>query len=104
MKKTRILPNELIKAKMSVIKCQYDITRPENSDNFRGYLRLHQNTTTKQFKIRQKVKTNFGMNSIARQHAQKWNRLPECHRLVKNENLFKKTLNVFCSHSKKRFF
>ena len=48
---TKNLPAELIIAKMSLIKFCYDIARPENSENFHGYLSLHQNTRTKQFKI-----------------------------------------------------
>ena len=73
---TKTLPAELIIAKMSLIKFHYDIARPENSEHFHGYLNLHQNTRTKQFKIRQNVKTSFGMNSIVRQCVQKWNKLP----------------------------
>ena len=68
---TKILPAELIIAKMSLIKFHYGIARPENADNFYGYLNLHQNTQTKQFKIRQNTKTSFGMNSIVRQCVQK---------------------------------
>ena len=68
---TMTLPAELIIAKMSLIKFRYDIARPENSENFHGYLSLHQNTRTKQFKIRQNDKTSFGMNSIIRQCVQK---------------------------------
>ena len=70
---------------------------PENSENFHGYLSLHQitPTRTKQFKIRQNAKTSFGMNSIVRQCVQKWNRLPHWLRLAKNENVFKKMLNDF---------
>ena len=80
---------------MSLIKFHYDIARPENSENFHGYLSLHQNTQTKQFKIRQNAKTSFGMNSIVRECVQKWNKLPHWLRLAKNENVFKKTLNDF---------
>ena len=80
---------------MSLINFRYDIARPENSENFHGYLSLHQNTRTKQFKIRQNAKTSFGMNSIIRQCVQKWNKLPHWLRMAKNENVFKKTLNDF---------
>ena len=80
---------------MSLIKFCYDIARPQNSEKFHGYLSLHQNTPTKQFKIRQNAKTSFGMNSIVRQCVQKWNKLPHWLRLAKNENVFKKTLNDF---------
>ena len=80
---------------MSLIKFRYDIARPENSENFHGYLSLHQNTRTKLFKSRQNAKTSFGMNSIIRQCVQKWNKLPHWLRLAKNENVFKKTLNDF---------
>ena len=92
---TKNLPAERIIAKISLIKFHYDIARPENSDNFHGYMSLHQNTRTKQFKIRQNAKTSFGMSSIVRQCAQKWNKLPQWLRLVENENFFKKTLNDF---------
>ena len=92
---TKTLPAELIIGKMSLIKFRYDIARPEKSENFHGYLGLHQNTRTKQFKIRQNAKTSFGMNSIVRQCVQKWNKLPHWIRLAKNENVFKKTLNDF---------
>ena len=67
----KTLPAELIKAKISLIKFHYDISRPENSENIHGYLSLHQNTRTKQFKIRQNVNTSFGMYSIVRQCAKK---------------------------------
>ena len=80
---------------MSLIKFCYDIARPENSESFHGYLSLHQNTRTKQFKIRQNAKTSFGMNSIVRQCVQKWNKLPHWLLLAKHENVFKKTLNDF---------
>ena len=80
---------------MSLINFHYDIARPENSENFHGYLSLHQNTRTKQFKIRQNAKTGFEMNSIVRQFVQKWNKLPHRLRLAKNKNVFKKTLNDF---------
>ena len=89
---TKTLPADLIIAKMSLIKFLYDIARPEN---FHGYLSLHQNTRTKQFKIRQIDKTSFGMNSIVRQCVQKWNNLPHWLRSAKNGNVFKKTLNDF---------
>ena len=121
---TKTLPAELIIAKMSLIKFRYDISRPENSENFHEYYMkkilktftsiiqrflknvfifchqlfcssLHQNTRTKQFKIRQNAKTSFAMNSIIRQCVQKWNKLPHWLRLAKNENVFKKTLNDF---------
>ena len=92
---TKTLPAELITAKMLLIKFRYDIARPENSENFHWYLSLHQNTRTKQFKIRQNSKTSFGMNSIIRQCVQKWNKLPHWLRLAKNENVSKKTLNDF---------
>ena len=91
---TNTLPAEQIIAKMSLDKFHYDIARPENSENFQGYLSLHQNARTKQFKIRQNAKTSFGMNSIVRQCVQKWNKL-HWLRLAKNENVFKKTLNDF---------
>ena len=68
---TKTLQAELKIAKRSLIKFHYDIARPENSENFYGYLSLYQNTRTKQFKIRQNSKTSFGMNSIARQCNQK---------------------------------
>ena len=98
---TKTLPAELIIAKMLLIKFNSDIVRPENSENFLRYLSLHQNTQTKQFKIRQNAKTSFGMNSIVRQCVQKWNKLPRWLRLAKNENVFKKTLNDFLlSHEK----
>ena len=85
---------------MLPIKFHYDIARPENSENFYGYLSLHQNTR-KQFKIRQIVKTNFGMNSIIRQCVPKWNKLTQWLLLAKNENVFKKMLNDFLlSHEK----
>ena len=73
---TKTLPAELIIAKMSLIKFHYDIARPENSENFYGLMSLHQNTRTKQFKIKQNAKTSFGTNSIVRQSVQKWNKLP----------------------------
>ena len=92
---TKTLPAQLIIAKMSLIKFHYDIARPENSEKFYGYLSLHQNTRTKQFKIRQNAKTSFGMNSIVRQCVRKWNKLPQSLRLAKNGNVFKKTLNDF---------
>ena len=92
---TKTLPAEVIIAKMSLIKFCYDITMPENSEKFHGYLSLHQNTRTNQFKIRQNAKTSFGMNSIVRQCVQKWNKLPHWLRLAKNENVFKITLNDF---------
>ena len=79
---------------MSRIKIHYDLL-PENSGNFYEYLSLHLNTRTKQFKIRQIVKTSFGMNSIVRQCGQKVNRLTQWLRLAKNENIFKKTLHEF---------
>ena len=99
--RTMTLPAELIIAKMSLIKRCYDIARPENSENFHGYL-SPQNTPTKQFKIRQNAKTSFGINSIVRQCVQKWNKLPHWLRLAKNENVFKKTLNdfLFLQHEK----
>ena len=76
LSQTKTLPAELIKAKMSLINFHYDITRPENFENFHVYLILHQNTRTKQFKIRQNAKTSFAMNSIVCQCVQKWNKLP----------------------------
>ena len=87
---------------MSLINFCYDIARPENSEKFHGYLSLHQNTRTKQFKIRQNAKTSFGMNSIVRQCVQKRNKLPHWLRLANNENVFKKTLNdfMFLQHEK----
>ena len=92
---TKTLPAELIIAKMSLIKFYYDIARPKNSENFHGYLSLHQNTRTKQFKVRQNAETSFGMTSIVRQCVQKWNKLPHWLRLAKNGKVFKKTLNDF---------
>ena len=92
---TKALPAELIIAKMSLIKIHYDIAGPESSENFHGYLSLHQNTRTKHFKISQNAKTSFGMNSIVRQCVQKWNKLPRWFGLAKNGNVFKKTLNYF---------
>ena len=89
---TKTLPAELIIAKISLIKFYFDIAWPENSH---GYLSLHQNTQTKQFKIRQNATTSFGMTSTVRQCAQKRNKLPQWLRLAKKENLFKKTLNDF---------
>ena len=47
---TKTLPAELVKAKKSLIKFRYDKARPENSENFYGYLSL-QNTRIKHFKI-----------------------------------------------------
>ena len=98
---TKTQPAGLIIAKRSLIKFHYDIVRPENSENFLGYLSLHQNTRTKQFKIRQNAKFSFGMNSIVRQCVQKWYKLPHWLRLAKNENVFKKTLNDFLLSQKK---
>ena len=80
---------------MSLIKFQYDIGGPKNCESFHGYLSLHQNTRTKQLKIRQNAKTSYGMNSIVRQCVQKWNKLPQWLRLAKNGNVFKKALNDF---------
>ena len=85
---TKTLPAELIIAKMSLIKFYYDIARPENPENFHGYLSLHQNTRTKQFKVRQNAETSFGMNSIVRQCVQKWNKLPHWLRLAKKWKSF----------------
>ena len=79
----KTLPAELIIANMSLIKFHNDIAKPESSEDFHGYLSLHQNTRTKQFKIRHKVKTNFGMISIVRQCGQKWSKLPQWLRLAK---------------------
>ena len=90
---SKTLPVELIIAKMSLIKFHYDIARPENSENFHGYLSFHQNPRTKQFKIRQNAKTSFGMNSIVRQCVQKWNKLPQWFWLAKNENVFQKNVD-----------
>ena len=61
---TKMLPAELIMAKMLLIKLHYDIARPETSENVHGYLSLYQNTRTKQFTIRHNVETNFELNSI----------------------------------------
>ena len=73
-----IVPVELIIAKASLIRFHYDIARPENSENFHGYLSLPQTlNSTKQFKIRQNVKTNFGINSIVRQCVKKWKKLSQ---------------------------
>ena len=80
---TKTLTAELIVAKMSLIKFHYDISRPENSQNFHGYLNLHQNTRTKLFKTSQNARTSCGMNSIARQCVQKWIKLPEQLQLAK---------------------
>ena len=91
---TKTPPAELIIAKLSPFKF-YDIARPENSENFHGYVNLQQNTRTKQFKFRQYAKTSFGMNSIVRQCVQKRNKLPKWLRLAKNENVFKKKLTDF---------
>ena len=87
---TKTLPAELIIAKVSLIKFHYDIARPENFENFHGYVSLHRNTRTKQFKITQNAKTSFGMNSIVRQCVQKWNKLPHCLRLAKMETFLRK--------------
>ena len=100
---TKTLPAELIIAKMSLIKFHYNIARSENSGNFHGYLSLHQNTRTKQFKIRQNAKTSFGMNSIVRQCVQKWNKLPHWLRLAKNETFLRKRWMISCSHNMKKF-
>ena len=59
--------------------------------------------TVEKFKIRQNVKTNFGMNSIVDQCVQKWNTLPQWLRLAKNENVFKKTLNDFLLSQHEKF-
>ena len=88
---TKILPAELIIAKMPLINFYYDIVGLKISEHFHGYLSLHPNTRTKQFKIRRNTKTNFGMNSIVLQCEQKWNRLPQWLRLAKNENIFMKS-------------
>ena len=58
---TKTLPAELIIAKMSLIKFHYDIARQENSENFYGYLSLHQITRTNYFKIRPKCQNQLGM-------------------------------------------
>ena len=87
---TKILPAELLTAKMSLIKFHYDRARPETSEKFHGYLSLHQNTQTKQFKNRQNAKTSFGVNSIVRQCVQKWNKLPQWLRLEKMETFLRK--------------
>ena len=87
---TKSLPAEQIIAKMSLIKFHYDIARPENSEYFHGYLSLHQNTRTKQFKIRQNAQNKIEMNLIVRQCVQKWNKLPHWLRLAKNGSVFKK--------------
>ena len=92
---TKTLPTELIIAKMSLIKFYCDISRPEDSANFLGFLSLHQNTLTKRFKNTQNAKTSWRVSSIFRQCVQKWNKLPQWLRLAKNENVFKKTLNNF---------
>ena len=80
---------------MSLVKFHYDIARPKNSENFHGYLSLHQYTQTKQTKVRQNAKTSLGMISIVRQCVQKWNKLSHWLRLAKSDNVFKKTLNDF---------
>ena len=92
---TKTLPAELIITKMSLIKFHFDEARPENSRNFHGYLSLHQNTRTKQFKITQEAKTSFEMNSIVRKCVQKLKMLPMWLRLAKNGNFFRKTLIDF---------
>ena len=56
---TKTLPAELIIAELSIIKFRYDIARPENSEDFHGYLILHQNTRTKHFKIREKFQNQL---------------------------------------------
>ena len=58
---TTILPVELIIAKYLIKK--FDTAWVESCPR---YPSLHQNTQTKQFKVRQNIKTNFGMHSIAR--------------------------------------
>ena len=86
---------------MSLINFHYYIARPENSENFHGYLSLCQNIRAQQFKIRQNAKSIFGMNSIARQCVQKWYKLQQWLRLANNENVVKKTFNDFLlSHEK----
>ena len=85
---TKTLPAELIIPKLSLIKLYCDIARPENSENFHGYLSVHQNTRTKQFKIRQNAKTSFRMISIVRKCVPKWTKLTQWLRLAKNENVF----------------
>ena len=82
---TKTLPAELIIAKMSLIKFPYDIARPKKSDFFYGYLSRHQNTRTKQIKIRQNAKTCFGMNSIVHPCVQKWNKLPQWLKKTAND-------------------
>ena len=73
----------------------YDIAKPEDSENFHGHLRLHQNTRTKRFLIRQNVNNNCGLKSIVRQCIQKRNKFPRWLRMAKNENIFQKMLNDF---------
>ena len=80
---------------MSLVKFNYDIAKPKNSENFHGYLSLHQYTRTKQIIIRQKAKTSLVMISIVRQCVQKWNKLSQWLRLAKSGNVLKKTLNDF---------
>ena len=87
---TKTLQAELIIAKFSLIKFHYDIARPENSDNFHGYLNFHQNTQTKQLKIRQNAKTIFGLNSIVRHCVRKWNKLQQWLSLAKMEKFLRK--------------
>ena len=94
---TKTLPAELIVAKMSLIKFHYDIARAENFKNFHGYLSLHQNTQTKQFKIRENVKTIFGMKSIVRQCIEKWNKLPQLFRVEIMKTFLQKCCMISCS-------
>ena len=83
--RTKTVPPELLLANLTLIKFNYDIARPENSENFHGCLNLHQNNRTKQLKVRQNAKTSFGMNLIISQCVQKWNKLPQWLKLAKME-------------------
>ena len=100
---TKTLPAELIISKMSLIEFHYDIARPENSENFHGYLSLLQNTRTKQFNIRQNAKTRVVLNSIVRQCVQKWNKLPQWLPLAKNVNVLTKTVIDFLLSQHEKF-
>ena len=100
---TKTLPAELIISKMSLIEFLYDIARPENSENFHGYLILLQNTRTKQSNIRQNAKTRVVLNSIVRQCVQKWNKLPQWLPLAKKINVLTKTVIEFLLSQYEKF-
>ena len=78
---------------MSLIKCYYNIVKPENFENYHGYLSLHQSTRAKHFKIGQNVKTSFGMNSIVRQCVQKRNTLLQYLWLARKGEIIKETFD-----------